>query len=221
MSFDDYFKHHFQDLNLRPPLFYSWDVGIRFELGNPYMYPLDQDLYMEQVYDRAIDIYKYLHKENDEIYVVTNAHFADQPNPIRRKTKVYRRYMTNKDVLKRLQHTVIPYVFADVYDIYDFETHRFTLKCSGGDIKYRNLLKAICNHDVRIKPFIDHDVFFINMTKGTIFHIYDDRGCDVIATSTHALIDLYKEYNEWILSYDRAKIDPIFGSNFRKGSHSI
>ncbi|MFP3887505.1 hypothetical protein U8V97_18885, partial [Priestia filamentosa] len=29
----DYMHKTFPNLELRPPLFYSWDVGIRFELG--------------------------------------------------------------------------------------------------------------------------------------------------------------------------------------------
>jgi len=33
-----------------------------------------------------------------------------------------------------------------------------------------------------IKPKIYHDVFFINIKKETIFHVYDDRGCDLLAT---------------------------------------
>lgn len=207
MALDDYLQKYFPNLMLCPPLFYNWDDGIRFELGNPPMFKVDKALYMEQVYDRALSIYRHLHKNNDEIYVVTNAHFADEPNPIRRKPKVYRRYINNKDVLKCLQHKVIPYVFADVYEIDDFETHRFILKCYGSDIKYGSLIKAICNNDVAIRPSIYHDVFFVNISAGTIFHVYDDRGCDVVASSKEALINIYRDYYEWILKYDRARID--------------
>ncbi|WP_307587149.1 DUF3885 domain-containing protein [Paenibacillus wynnii] len=221
MTLDDYMNKHFPDLMLCPPLFYSWEIGIRFELGNPPMFRIDKQQYMEQVYDRAISIYKYLHKESDEIFVVTNAHFADEPNLIRRKPKVYRRYITNKEVLKGLKHKVIPYVFADVYGIDDFETHRFILKCFGRDIKYMSMIKAICNNDVAIKPKIYHDVFFVNFTTGTIFHVYDDRGCDVVSNSKTALMNLYRDYNEWILNYDRSRIDQTLGSNFTEGSHSI
>lgn len=152
---DDYLNKHFPNLKLCPPLFYSWNIGIRFELGNPTMYRIDQQLYMEQVYDRAINIFKYLHKDDDEIFVVTNAHFADKPNPIRRKPKVYRRYITNRDVLKSLQHKVIPYVFADVYEIDEFETHRFILKCFGREIKYRSLIKTKTVKRCSIRPLPD------------------------------------------------------------------
>ena len=45
------------------------------------------------------------------------------------------------------------------------------------------MIKAICNQDMGIKPRIFHMVYFININKNTIFHIYDDRCCDVLATS--------------------------------------
>ncbi|NRF89857.1 DUF3885 domain-containing protein [Paenibacillus frigoriresistens] len=212
MILDDYLHMNFPDLKMCPPLFYNWEYGIRFELGNPPMFKLDKTSYMQQVYDRAISIYRYLHKDNDEIFIVTNAHFADKPNPIRRKPKVYRRYINNKNVLQGLHHKLSPYVFADVYEIDDFETHRFILKCHGRNIKYGSLIRAICNNDVAIKPSIYHDVFFVNISAGTIFHVYDDRGCDVVASTKEALNNIYRDYNEWILNYDRSRIDQQFVS---------
>lgn len=209
-TLEEYLKGHFQNLILRPPLFYNWDIGIRFELGNPDQYQLDKASYMEQVYHRAVRLYTALHGADDELYLVTNAHFAEKRSPWRRKINVYRRYIRNNAVLRQLQHTVIPYVFADEFEIHDVVTNRFILKCFGRDLQYRSLLQAICNHDVRIRPCIHHDVFFMNITRGTIFHVYDDRGCDVIAESKHVLTDLYEEYNEWILDYDRARIEQIF-----------
>ncbi|WP_342572261.1 DUF3885 domain-containing protein [Paenibacillus sp. FSL R5-0749] len=53
-------------------------------------------------------------------------------------------------------------------------------------------------------------MYFINISKKTIFHIYDDRGCDVISASREELVDIYSEYNDWILDYDRDKINNIF-----------
>jgi hypothetical protein len=32
MLLNDYMNETFPNLELRPPLFYSWDIGIRFEL---------------------------------------------------------------------------------------------------------------------------------------------------------------------------------------------
>jgi hypothetical protein len=209
MLLNDYMNEKFPYLKLRPPLFYNWETCIRFELGNP-----DENnevLYMEHVYQRSLSLFKSLHSLDDDIIIVANVHYAGEENVLkRRKLKIFNHYIKYKDVLFKLQHKVIPYVFEDVYDIYDFETHRYTLRCKVSDVKYVNLIKAICNHDMDIKPKIYHDIFFINITNDTIFHIYDDRGCDVIASGKESIRHLYKNYNDWILDYDRVEIDKIF-----------
>ncbi|MDQ0185270.1 DUF3885 domain-containing protein [Cytobacillus sp. FSL R5-0569] len=43
-----------------------------------------------------------------------------------------------------------------------------------------------------------------------IYHLYDDRGWDVIASNQEDLDLLYEELNNWILDYDREQIDKIF-----------
>nr|WP_274388571.1 MULTISPECIES: DUF3885 domain-containing protein [Brevibacillus] len=202
-------ESNFSNLKLRPPLFYNWKFGIRFELGDPN--EDDTKIYMERVYFRAISLFKSLHSAEDEIMIVANVHHAGEENILRRrKVKIYHHYIKAKDVLHRLQHQVIPYVFEDVYEIYDFETHRYALNCQVADVKYVHLIKAICNKDMGIRPKIFHDVFFVNLSKSTIFHIYDDRGCDVIASSKESIRFLYEQYNDWILDYDRGAIGKVF-----------
>ncbi|NYF26122.1 DUF3885 domain-containing protein [Sporosarcina sp. JAI121] len=209
MFLNDYMSEKFPNLKLKPPLFYNWDTGIRFELGNPD--DNDEVSYMKTVYHRSLSIFKSLHSVDDEIVIVANVHHDDEQNLLkRRKLKIFNHYIKSKNVLYRLQHKVIPYVFEDEYDIYDFETHRYTLQCNVSDVKYINFIKAICNHDMDIKPKIYHDVFIINKTKNTIFHIYDDRGCDVLSLDKESLGHLYKKYNDWILDYDRSAIDKTF-----------
>jgi hypothetical protein len=53
-------------------------------------------------------------------------------------------------------------------------------------------------------------VYFININKKTIFHVYDDRGCDVLATLPETIRDMYERYNDWILDYDKPEIDKVF-----------
>ncbi|WCR25026.1 DUF3885 domain-containing protein [Paenibacillus thiaminolyticus] len=45
-----------------------------------------------------------------------------------------------------------------------------------------------------------------------IYHLYDDRGCDVICADVDPLRPLYEEFNDWILDYDREKIEALFGA---------
>ncbi|MBD3108934.1 DUF3885 domain-containing protein [Bacillus sp. AGMB 02131] len=54
------------------------------------------------------------------------------------------------------------------------------------------------------------DAYFININRKTIFHIYDDRGCDLIAASADSIREIYEQYNDWILDYDRHRIGQLF-----------
>ena len=42
--------------------------------------------------------------------------------------------------------------------------------------------------------------------------MYDDRGLDVIARQPEVLVPLYRTFNQWILDYDRERIDQVFSA---------
>lgn len=109
-------------------------------------------------------------------------------------------------MLKKLQHIAVSYTCSDDND----KTHRFFLRCKAGDVRYISMLRAICNQDMGIKPSISQDIYFINIKKRTIFHLYDDRGCDILAAAAETIRDMYETYNSWILDYDREKINCLF-----------
>ncbi|KRF63218.1 hypothetical protein ASG99_22640 [Bacillus sp. Soil768D1] len=198
---------NFPNLSLRPALFYSWDIGIRFELGVEWKieYDFENRPYLKGVYKRAINLFKSLHLDDEEIFVVANVNdYGDK------KVNIFYPFVRDKDVLYKLKHKVIPYVFPEDDEEGRYITHRFMLRCKTSDIRYVPLLKAICNQDMGIRPSIFHDIFFININRETIFHVYDDRGCDLLGKSAETIRDIYNKYNEWILDYDREEIDKVF-----------
>lgn len=212
MNLEKYMATNFPNLVLTPPLFYNWDIGIRFELGLNWKSEesIKDGVYLRGVYERAISLFKSLHDENDEIFVVVNVHDFGGKGTFQHKLNIFSRHVREKSVLYKLQHKIIPYIIPEDNEEGKYTTHRFILKCKTSDIKYVGLLKAICNTDVGIKPSIDDRVFFINIKKETIFHVYDDRGCDLVATSPETIRKVYAEYNDWILDYDQEKIDKVF-----------
>lgn len=209
-------RESFLNLELRPPLFYNWDIGIRFKLGVDYdvKYAYENSPYLKGVYKRAITLFKSLHSPNDDIYIVVDvSDFADGET-FKHKLNIFSKYVKEKSVLSKLQQNTIPYIFTEDDEDGKYRTHRFILKCKTSDFKFIPMLKAICNQDMGIKPSIFHDVYFINVNKDTIFHVYDDRGCDLLATSPDIIRDIYEEYNDWILNYDRDKIDKVFKKDY-------
>ncbi len=212
MRLKEYMLETFPNLELRPPLFYSWAIGIRFRLGVNYdctnIY--ENCPYLEGVYNRAITLFQFLHATEDDIYIVVDVDDYADGETFKHKLNIFSKYVKEKSDLFKLQKNTIPYVFPEDDEDGVYKTHRYTLKCKVSDLKYIPMIKAICNQDMGIKPRIFHMVYFININKNTIFHIYDDRGCDVLATSPNTIRNMYHTYNDWILEYDRNKIDKVF-----------
>ncbi|WP_216831413.1 DUF3885 domain-containing protein [Alkalihalobacterium elongatum] len=211
MHLKEFMNDHFPNLEFRPPLFYSWEIGLRFELGVNY----DSDNvyvncpYLQGVYERAITLFQSLHSSDDDLFIVVDVNDYADGEAFKHKLNVFHKYVNDKSVLYKLQKNTIPYIYPEDDDGI-WKTHRFCLKCKLSDIQYTPMLKAICNQDMGIKPNIFHSVYFINIDRKTIFYIYDDRGCDLLASSTETIRDVYEKYNDWILDYDRNRIDDIF-----------
>lgn len=212
MNLADFMNENFTNLELKVPLFYNWEIGIRFELGVNYDRENDRENspYLQGVYHRAINLFESLHPLDDEIFMVANVNNHGDGATFNRKLQIFSRYVQEKSILKQLKHVTLPYVYPEDDEDSKYKTHRFILKCKTSDIKYIPLLKAICNNDMGIKPSIHHDVFFINIKNKTVFHVYDDRGCDLVAPSSETIKGIYDKYNDWILDYDRNKIDQVF-----------
>jgi len=74
---ENYLKKRFENLILEPPLFYSWSVGIRFEIGSKNI-PIFLDekqsrineKYFTEALARAVAIFDSLFKNEDEILFV-------------------------------------------------------------------------------------------------------------------------------------------------------
>ena len=185
MRLREYMLETFPNLELRPPLFYNGDIGIRFKLGVNYdctnIY--ENCPYLEGVYNRAITLFQSLHSKTDDMYIVVDVNDYADGETFKHKLNIFSKYVKEKSDLFKLQKNTIPYVFPEDDEDGVYKTHRYTLKCKVSDLKYIPMIKAICNQDMGIKPRIFHMVYFININKNTIFHIYDDRGCDVLATS--------------------------------------
>jgi len=182
-------------------------LGTNFQKG----FAFKNRPYLQGVYKRAITLFESLHSNEDDIIIVVDLNHYGTRKHLNRNLNIFSRYVKKKSILKRLNQETIPYIyFSGDDEESDFKTHRFTLMCKPSDFNYVSMVKAICNLDMGIKPSIENRVYFININKKTIFHVYDDRGCDLIATSAESIKDIYDKYNNWILDYDRNEIDMVF-----------
>lgn len=204
-----FLKENFEGFNLNPPLFYSWQKGIRFEISPPF--PHSEKELIEQAFDRSIFLFKKVFEENDDILLVTDVKTGRNDNYLqRRPLNVYRKYSKINRKLFHLQHQILEY---DVNDEEEKIIHRFILSCKKSEIRYAQLLKAICHEDLvhpstilKNNPQSGYEIYFVNLTKKIIFHLYDDRGCDILAADKETIRYLYDDCTDWILDYDRNEI---------------
>lgn len=208
-----FLEEHFEGLTLKPALFYSYKYGIRFEISMPGVEHGEKKNLL-QMQERMNEIFHRVFTDEDEMLLVTDIHCDKNDTFLqKRPTKVYQKYIKNKELRKKLQHKMNPSVFLEE----DMVTHRYVLACKKNDIRYQPLLTAISYEDfphpsqiLRGNFRASIDIYFVNVSKKMIYHLYDDRGCDVIASNKNELLLLYKDLNNWILDYDRGKIDTLF-----------
>ena len=196
--------------NLEHPLFYHSPVGIRFEIGgkaSTYLYGSScaakavNPQYISTALKRAKDIY---------------AALPHVPNLLRIDTYPKEEESgygggLDMDTFKSLlpfQHAQIPkqvsggneqYTVLQLY----WDLHRI-------DFSLDLLLKEIIKADLGGISALVSSVYFANTEDVYLYHVYDDRGADLVAESKETLRPIYHNFNQWILDYDRKQIDTLF-----------
>ncbi len=205
------FTEIFEGLKPQKPLFYSWPVGIRFELGidDEIVVQDSNEAYFAQATDRAYKLFSYVFGDEDDISIIYQR-FSDGRQKIRKRNFIFKQ-------ISSLDNCRVAY--EDVRDIYElyYKSHCWKRVTISGlktkDVNHRNILLSLVHTDCSTrKPRIDGECYFINHTKSIALNLYDDRGMDIIATHAESLQDLYHDHNEWILDYDRERIDAVFKS---------
>ncbi|MGE6626930.1 DUF3885 domain-containing protein [Bacillus pumilus] len=207
---NSFLKSHFPDLVLTPSLFYGWPFGLRFEVAD---WSLGKkSVVLEKAGDRALEIVRYAFDPEDDILFVTDVYTQHEHELMKQKLLVYQKYV-RRQVRNRLRHELLTYVRPELDEPLTLE--RFTLSCQLQDIRLHPLLQAMCQEDFYapnqiMKGKLDYEIYLINLSKQMIFHLYDDRGCDLIAAEPERLRPVYEGLQHWLLDYDRAQMDRLF-----------
>lgn len=190
-------------MNLYNQLIKETSNWIRFELG---LDKLEGIEYFKQMHYRAKSILNFLFNDSDIIWLIAsvsnyrNCRGTDLPK--------IKRFLRNKKLTYNLNYKTVPYEYDE--EDTEMETIQYSLKVNKKDIRLDYLIKAIGNKDFTRKPMINGNLSFVNETKGILFHMYDDRGCDVFSLKKDTLLPLYHKFREWILDYNRIEIDRAF-----------
>lgn len=188
------------------PVFYNAAASLRFEIGgDEEIYLADHRMpngaYVENALDRAMAIYRQLPAAPDILRLETFYRQKDRPY-------VSQRMLTNlglpqPDLLVPGQKEPEHQEDSPCFYYWNLEK---------GAPFLRKLLREIILGEISPQglDWLCSSVYFLDSRHDILYHLYDDRGCDVVAPEKTLLEPLYREFNQWILDYDREQIDRLF-----------
>lgn len=195
-NLNEYLGKQFPGLELGGGLFYRWPIGIRFELG------------IAHIPQRPMTLYEACFQPLDSSVVISQDYNGSNLSSRRRPL-----YSLEQSFNLRLPFDSQKVEGKDEEE----QEYRYYLQWvqqPARSFQYDQILQQVANADHTIDPAISSRVFFLNPVKALILHMYDDRGMDIIATRIETLSGLYSTFGEWILEYDRKRIDQTFGRRF-------
>lgn len=208
---NDFLEKHFKHMRLEPGLFYEWPIGLRFELGlgaKKEQY-YSGSPYLKGAYRRALTLFEETHPLDEEMWIVMDIHrYSGRVKT--RNARMWKTLVKDHKLLYRLKHTELPYYIPEDDESGNWRTHRWMLPCKPSDIHYRQLLTLLVEQDMGFSKANFQSLYFVHPKNETIFHVYDDRGCDLVAASRETIRPHYESFNEWVLDYDREAIDEVF-----------
>jgi len=203
-EFKEYLTDSFKDQQICKPLFFNGKFGLRFDLQ---VGETNTNEYFEEVVRRAALLFEAAFDPSGTVYLMLRDY------KWRRRKIRFSNYCFKQisDLTKtEVSWSKIRNLYGNEGDIFNVAV----LKLKAQRINYRNILTAIANTDFsprnpRFKFMGSVEIYFINRTQNLIFHMYDDRGLDIIATDIESLKPIYTKFNNWILSANREQIDEM------------
>ena len=192
---------------LEHPLFYHAPVGIRFEIGGEEPIYLDRSAaklktnpaYVQRALDRAAAIYRALPAAPDLLRIDG---YPDEEPDESLLTVIRQR------VGLPVPDEQLPATEQDE----DGDTHaqvQFYWDLSKIDVQPELLLREIILGDIGGWSGFVSSVYLTGPGP-FLYHLYDDRGLDVLGSSRELLLPLYHQFHGWILEYDLEQIDRVF-----------
>ena len=212
-KYRQFIDSNFPRLEIRKPLFYNWNIGLRFDLQ---VGKTNTEEYFKIVQTRANELFESSFLPEENIFVVLNDY------KWRRQKIRFNNYTFTQ--IKNLQKDNVSYrKISQLYEPDDkFDNwNQAIIQTKVDKVNYKNIIAAIGHTDFPPRqPRLDRsgflsnkEVYFINLDRPLIYNMYDDRGLDIITSDIKTIEPIYKKYYDWILDYDRELIDKQMKKN--------
>lgn len=202
-------------IKFEKPFSYKNNYALRFEIG-----PNDVNLwrdgpsktfneeYFSIALNRAKAIYESVFSPDDKVSVVFQI-YSDGRKRIKKRSLLFKSIHC-KDSSK-ISYSLHRDIYVDSLNTKRQHIARVRIiDLTTAQIDITNILTAIINTDFKRYPALNGECYIINNTTGLVFHLYDDRGLDVVSENKESLHELYQTHSELILAHDRNRIFNMF-----------
>lgn len=210
---DRFMNKQFPTIELKSPLFYNSPIAIRFDLGGNFFLEIEKEK-VENVIYRSMTLFKALSSNMDDVFIVTFVDCWDE-EPIAYVEEVVTKTINKiiKSNSYKINKNQQEYRYKEDDDN-DIVTFRYWTKVKVLNLDVEELLRGKIYSSISEEEYSSiGDLFIINSSNNTIFHLYDERGLDIVSQKKKTIFNLYKDFGMWILEYDRKRIDEIFNNN--------
>lgn len=201
-EFIEFMENKFKYLVLKQPLFYDFEYALRFGLHDivkhyPDVYENGGEYFIQGL-NRAKELFIEIFNDCNELF------FVYRNNKIEFSDKIF------ENVLDLKEDEIAKILENGIYEE-NIKTCLAVIKLNINRINYENISNSINNTDFGGRePRTDGEVYFVHIKNEIIFQMYDDRGVDIIGANKKSLEHLYKNYNKWLIDYDREKMVNLF-----------
>lgn len=207
MQFEEFMNDNYKGLSLTPDFYHRCEYGIHVELGND-IYQLNDDgkLNMERfytIYRQVAEIIPLLFQEIDDVFVVANSYPLETSKAV--YPNFFQRYVQNQN----LKYSLYVHDLDWQFDEDTVSVQQMKMLCKVSDLKLNLLLKALIHKDFgSLRPQLRKkyslyapDIFVVNVRTKSVFHLYDDRGCEIINADVEIHEKLLDYFKCWSIQF--------------------
>lgn len=190
-------------------LFYQSDFALRFELGADLSMRRELAPRFLQAMDRSRQVAAALFEGSERLTVIIRYSGDMEWRTGRRRTLVALARAGFRLPLGPVERLRNPYDDPE----YPFMNNWHQIEIGNDPNLIAAVLWCLVAAEMPIEPKGGmglFDAYIVDFDAGTALQVYDDRGMDVVATTPDALRPIYERFRDWLLDYNRPRMDQMF-----------
>ena len=189
-------------------MFYEFEYALRFDLGGSKFgtnRPMRRFLH---ALERANAISQTLFETSSEIYLLLSSYGEAQPN--KRRFEPFQNCGLAHSEFNYLGKT--PQNDEDHKAEFNTDLFRHWDSARLNDKQVITEILWLCiAPEIGVRPCIDNsNAYLVDIDNGIALHVYDDRGMDIVSMGKEPMLEIFKEYREWLLNYDLDQMTATF-----------